>query len=167
MSTAFDTVHEVIEFLLRKMPDIIKMPTTTAELRNNAISFYKYGYPNTVGAIDGTSVTVTVPALHKGDYFTRKYTTAINVTAVCDAMKRFLSVTIGYSGKCHDSHIFQCSQLGKEILLDKVIPSQYHIIGDAAYGLSENIMVPYPGEPLEEAKEIHNKRHSAFVLEWW
>ena len=131
MSTGYDTVHEVIAFLIRKMPDTIKMPATAEEFTNHANAFYKYGYPNTVGAIDGTSITVTVPAIHKIDYFTRKYTTAINVTAICDAKKKFLSVTIGYSGKCHDSHILQCSKIGKDILCDKVIPLQYHIVGDA------------------------------------
>ena len=92
-----------------------------------------YGFPNVYGAIDGNMVDVTVPPFNKGDYFTRKYTTSINLTAVCDARKRLLSVTTGFSARCHDSHIFQSSGFGQQVLHYNIIPSQYHLIGDAAF----------------------------------
>ena len=54
---------------------------------------------------------------------------------------------MGQSARCHDSHIFQHSQLFTPLNKGQV-PTQYHIIGDAAYGLSTNVMVPYLGANL-------------------
>ena len=97
-----------------------------------ADGFSVYGYPNVYGAIDGTMVDVAVQAFNKVDYFTRKYTASINLTVVCDARKRLLSATSGFGGRCHDSHIFKSSGFGQQVLHYNIIPSQYHLIGDAA-----------------------------------
>lgn len=161
MSTAHGCVTDLLDAVLSNMNNIIKMPRTEDEFKALATEFYKYKYPNVIGAIDGSSIDVTVPDEHRIDYFTRKYSTAINLTAVCDANKKFLHITVGYSGRCHDSHIFNSSSLAKLIFTDKAIPEQYHILGDAAYGLSTNVMCPYPGDKLPEWKETHNHCHSA------
>ena len=92
--------------------DYIKLPVDQAEIQMIAYELSVYGYPNVYGAIDGTMVDVTVPAFNNGDYFTRKYTTSIFLTAVCDARKRLLSVTTGFCGRCHDSNIFKSSGFG-------------------------------------------------------
>ena len=159
MSTAYEAVYEVVEALSIATPQIIKMPTEQ-EIINNASEFAKYGYPNVLGAIDGTAISVTVPASNKLDFFTRKYTTAINLTAVCNARKEFLAITVGFSEKCHDSHIFQCSTIGKTVMSGS-IPRQYHLLGDAAYGQHVNVISPYPGENLSAAKTLHNNKHSS------
>lgn len=161
MSTAHDSMVQVIDAILVNMPQLIKFPTTQEELSSLADTFYAYGYPNVVGAIDGTLIQVKVPDEHRLDYFTRKYITAINLTAVCDAEKRIMHINVGQSGRCHDSHIFCRSKLYKLLNQDKVLPDNYHIIGDAAYGLSTNVMVPYPGEDLPAYKERHNHVHSS------
>mgnify|MGYP001801453288 CR=1 FL=1 len=106
-------------------------------------------------------VDVTVPAFNKGGYFTRKYTTSINLTAVCDARKRLLSVTTGFCGRCHDSHIFKSSGFGQQVLHYNIIPSQYHLIGDAAYGLHTNVMVPYLATVESDLTSLDNNRHSS------
>jgi hypothetical protein len=161
LSTAHDCLTEFMDAMLAAMKDIVKMPATADEFRRLADTFYQYKYPNVVGAIDGTSINITVPDEHRIDYFTRKFTTAVNLTAVCDANKRYWSITVGYSGRCHDSHIFRCSSLGKDIFINKRIPQQYHILGDAAYGLHINVMSPYTGDDLPEWKQQHNDTHSS------
>jgi hypothetical protein len=161
MSTAHDCLTEFMDAMLAEINSIIKMPSTTDEFRQLADTFYQYKYPNVVGAIDGTSINVIVPDAHRIDYFTRKFTTAVNLTAVCDASKIYWSVTVGYSGRCHDSHIFNSSSLAKDMFVNKVIPQQYHILGDAAYGLHVNVMSPYPGSDLPEWKQQHNDVHSS------
>ena len=87
MSTAHDTVEMVVDNILQLLPQVIKMPRQESEFRKLADEFYKYGYPNVVGALDGTGIKVTVPASDKNDYFTYKYSTNINLTALCDAKK--------------------------------------------------------------------------------
>ena len=129
MSTAHDSLTEVVNALLANLTNIIKMPSTEQEFRSLADKFYTYKYPNVVGAIDGTSIEVTVPDNQRLDYFTRKYVTAVNLTAVCDSEKRYLNINVGYSARCHDSHIYQCSPLARKIKNEGLILPQYHIIG--------------------------------------
>ena len=63
-------------------------------------------------------------------------------------------------GRCHDSHIFKSSGFGQQVLHYNIIPSQYHLIGDAAYGL-HNVMVPYPATVEIDLTILHNNRHSS------
>ena len=150
-----------MERVVALLPEVIKFPQQESEFRQLADSFYKYGYPNVIGAIDGSGIQVKVPAIDKNDFWTYKYGTYVNLTAVCDAEKRFLNINVGQSERNHDSHIFRCSPLAKMILLDGAIPAQYHIVADAAYGLHTNIMIPYPGRELSVARQLHNTLHSS------
>lgn len=161
LSTVFDCVDEVVEALVVRVGEYIKLPANEEEMRAVAHGFSTYGYPNVYGAIDGTFINVVVPADHKTDYFTRKYTTSINLTCLCDSKKRILNLTAGFSARCHDSNIFKSSSLGRLILNENLIPRQYHIIGDAACGHSMNVMVPYPGANLSNEQERYNTVHSS------
>lgn len=161
MSTAHDTVEMFVNTVLELMPQLIAMPQTEEQYRSLANGFYKYKYPNVIGAIDGSSIKLIVPSEDRVDYFTRKYCTAVNLTAVCDSRKLFLNINVGQSARCHDAHIFQCSPLGNRMFAQNNIPDQYHIIGDAAYGLHKNVMIPYPGSDLPAMRELHNTIHSS------
>lgn len=161
ISTSHDTVRDVVDAILTKTSDIIKLPSTLDEIRENARKFATYGYPNVYGAIDGSAINVKVPQSRHSDFETRKFSTSINLTALCDSEKRYLDINVGHSEKCHDSHIFQMSALARKILGDNILPPQYHIIGDAAYGLHESIITPYKGKNLSVAQELHNNRHSS------
>ena len=97
MSTAHDSLTQVVNAVLANMNIIIKMPSTEQKFRALADKFYTYKHPNVVGAIDGTSIEVAVPNDQRLDYFTRKYITAVNLTAVCDSDKRYLNINVGYS----------------------------------------------------------------------
>ena len=158
MSSAHQCLVEVVEALLANTKNIVKMPSDETERRRLADEFYTYHFPNVIVAIDGTMITVHVPSINRTDYFTRKHTTALNLTVCCDANKRFLNINVGQSARCHDSHIFQHSQLFTT-LHNGQVPTQYHVIGDAAYGLSTSVMVPYPGANLSLTQESYNNRH--------
>lgn len=161
VSTAHQCLYDVTNSLVGHLQQFIKFPTDYQATSN---SFYKFGYPNVCGALDGTLINIMPPAINKADYITRKNTCAINLTAVCDAKKRYTSVFVGYSGKCHDAHIFSCSPLYRMIMTEQLIPNQYHLLADAAYGLHHNIISPYANKvsaPLSMAQTIHNKRHSS------
>ena len=137
------------------------MPVSEQECKANADKFYKYRYPNVIGAIDGTLIDIKVPDEHRIDYFTRKFTTSVNLTAVCDADKKFMNINVGYSGRCHDAHIFANSTLARLIHTSNAIPNNYHLLGDAAYALHINVMPPYGGDNLPNWKEMHNQAHSS------
>lgn len=160
MSTAHDTVREVVAAIIAKMGEIITLPSDMQAIKAVADGFGVFGFPNVYGAIDGSSIKVIVPASVKGNYYTRKHITAINLTAMCDSKKRFLDINCGNSERCHDAHIFQTSELGRKVLAEKIIPEQYHIIGDAAYGLHTNILTPYKSEENAIQKR-YNHLHSS------
>ena len=88
------------------LPEVIKFPQQESEFRRLADSFYKYGFPNVIGAIDGSGIQVKVPAINNNDFWTYKYRTYVNLTAVCDAEKRFSNVNVGQPERNLDSHIF-------------------------------------------------------------
>lgn len=161
ISTAKDTIEMFVDSVLKLMPQLIGMPKTEKQYRSIANDFYKYQYPNVIGAIDGSAIDVIVPSDDRLDFFTRKHRTSVNLTAVCDSHKMFLNINVGHSGRSHDAHIFQCSPLGNIIFAQNLIPDQYHIIGDAAYGLHRNVMIPYPGSDLPAHKQVHNNIHSS------
>jgi len=156
MSTAHSSLEELVGAVLKNLSDIIKMLDNVKELKESTQPFYKYKFPNVVGAIDGTMIEVHPPQREKLDFFTRKYNTSLNLTALCSGNKRFLYINVGQSARCYDSHIFQRSRLAS-----RPLNRQYHIIGDAAYQLSENMMVPYVKPEGSPIKEIYNKTHSS------
>lgn len=161
MSTAHDALLKLIDTVLKRRHEIIKMPAAEDEFRQIADKFYTYGFPNVAGAIDGSNISLKVPEEKRLDFMTRKHTTAMNLTAVCDADKRYLYVVCGHSARSHDAHIFASCSLAKDIYQNQTIPSQYHIIGDAAYGNHINMMAPFKGDHLSEDKERYNTLHSS------
>lgn len=160
-STAQDSLEKLVQSVLRRKNDIIKMPTTEAEFKQVADRFYTYGFPNVVGAIDGTSIILKVPDEQRIDFMTRKHVTAMNLTAVCDANKTYQYIVCGHSARSNDAHIFSSCSLARDIFHNSTIPQQFHIIGDAAYGNHVNVMAPFKGDNLPANKELYNTLHSS------
>lgn len=120
-----------------------------------------FGYPNCIGAIDGTMIEVRVPDEHRIDYWSRKHMTAVNLTAVCSAYKTYTYINVGHTARSNDAHIFASSSLARDIMARGTIPRQYHIIGDAAYGAHVNIVVPHKGDDLTLDQIYHDTKHSS------
>lgn len=160
-STTHDALKKLVESVLKRRNEIIEMPTTEAQFRQVADRFYTYGFPNVVGAIDGTSITLKVPDEERLDYMTRKHVTAVNLTAVCDAEKTYQYVVCGHSARSNDAHIFASCSLARDVYHRQSIPPQYHIIGDAAYGNHINVIAPFKGENLPADRERFNTLHSS------
>lgn len=151
----------VTSVLYNTSGEFIKFPETEEEMSATAIQFAKYGFPNVISAIDGTHITIRPPSSNKADYCSRKHDFAINLTATCDANLVLTSVFAGYSAKVHDSRVFKASPLFEKMDTG-ILPPQYHIIGDAAYGLHQNLLTPYKdtGRGLTVAQAFYNNKHS-------
>lgn len=93
--------------------------------------------------------------------------------AVYDADYLFISVDVSAYGKSNDSSIFKESLLYKQLLNHSLNipnpkpilsiepePMPYIIVGDEAFGLTENIMRPYGGNNLTISKKMFNYRLS-------
>lgn len=142
--------------------------------KNIAEDFERYAnFPNCIGAIDGKHIRVIMPN-HSGSlHYNYKHFFSIVILALCDANYCFTYVDIGAYGKSSDSAIFKNSIFSKRMLekslnipnpkaisnVDRT-PLPHVIVGDEAFGLTENIMRPYAGKSLSYEKRVFNYRLS-------
>lgn len=90
--------------------------------------------------------------------------------AVCDATGRFLDVSVGNYGGCHDATTFSASAFGQrmsngslDIPPDSPIDGQsvpYFVLADRAYPLSKHVMRPYANVQTDAEKSHFNRRHA-------
>ena len=82
-------VSDVLTSLCNKRDQFIKWPRNVDETRGD---FYRLsGFPNVLGAIDGTHVRIQAPSEDEASFVNRKGVHSVNVQAVCDAKgKTFL-----------------------------------------------------------------------------
>ena len=62
---------------------------------------------NCIGALDGTYVSVRVPAIDRAKYWTRKGEISMNVLGVCDRYMNFIYVLPGWEGSAADSRVLR------------------------------------------------------------
>ena len=55
------------------------------------------GFPNAVGAIDGSHISIKAPHINREDYFNRKQNYSINLQGVVDAGGTFIDVSTGWA----------------------------------------------------------------------
>ena len=82
------------------------------EVREAQIGFFQIaGFPNVVGAIDGTHVNLLGAPLGEDEYLyvNRKGNHSINVQLICDHRYRLTNVVARWPGSTHDSRILRVS----------------------------------------------------------
>ncbi|XP_052082587.1 putative nuclease HARBI1 isoform X2 [Mytilus californianus] len=102
-------VSDVLNSLCDKRDEFIKWPRNVDETRGD---FYRLsGFPNVIGAIDGTHIRIQAPSEDEPSFVNRKGVHSVNVQAVCDARGKFTNINANWPGSSHDSHIFRTSQI--------------------------------------------------------
>lgn len=112
LSSASRIIHIVCVVLCLCL-DNIRFPTSQQELKKVKDEFFNIkGFPNVVGAIDGTLVPIQGMA---GDeeptFICRKGFHAINIQAVAVANPSFTNIVVRWPGSTHDSFILAHSFL--------------------------------------------------------
>lgn len=120
------------------------------------------------GCIDGTHVTIPQPGDPNTEFsrrfINRKGFASINVQAVCDDKLFFTDCCVGWPGGTHDARVFRNSALGSKSPTERaaLFENDSHLLGDAAYALTETMLVPYKHSRLLTAGELrYNDAHSA------
>ncbi|XP_025061758.1 protein ANTAGONIST OF LIKE HETEROCHROMATIN PROTEIN 1-like [Alligator sinensis] len=128
--------------------------------------FAYMGFPNCIGAIDGTHIPILCPPHRSSEYINKKGYFSIVLQGVVDHRGRFTHVTTGCAGKVHDARVFRNSSLvplmrrgafarGASSIEINGVTIPPLIIGDPAYPLLPWLMKPYTGH-LDPRKELFN-----------
>ena len=141
----------IVECLL---PKYVMIPVGAA-LRENVEAFKtELGFPQCVGAVDGTHIPIISPQKCPADYYNRKGWHSIILQGTVDHAGRFIDIYVGWPGRVHDARVFSNSSLYhrgqsstlfpnlKESISGKDIPLV--LIGDPAYPLLKWLMKAFP-----------------------
>ncbi|XP_055843575.1 putative nuclease HARBI1 [Episyrphus balteatus] len=116
--------------------------------------------PGIIGAIDGCHIQIKQPLRNPIDYYNRKNSHSDILQVVCDHRVVFTDVYVGAPGRLHDARVFRNSPLSSEI--DRLVPDEYHLVGDTAYPLKKNLVPPFRDNGhLSENKINFNTRLSS------
>jgi hypothetical protein len=160
--TAHYCIMEILHILADNMrSDYIRWPNKQQQYLIAEDFSQRYGFPNVVGCIDGTHVPVKAPSNDRESYVNRKGFPSVNVMAVCDNKMRFTDVFADRAGSVHDARVLRVSPLGAQLECNNICDPEYHILGDSAYPLLPQLMVPYRDNSHLTATQIkYNSVHS-------
>ena len=127
----------------------------------------KWNYPCCVDSIDGKHIAIKPPPDSGSLYCNYKHFFSITLLAV-DVNYKFIYVHdhVGAAGRSGDAGIYGNSTLKHSFDINRLnLPDcgnlkgtscKFHLIGDDAFRLSEQMMKPYPHRQLEKEKQIFN-----------
>ncbi|KYN21843.1 PREDICTED: putative nuclease HARBI1 [Trachymyrmex cornetzi] len=102
------------------------------------------GFPNIIGAIDGTHIKIRAPTEDSNSYVNRKGFHSINLQLICDSRDLFTHCYAGQAGSVHDARVFRNSSVAGFLESpEQYFPNDSHLIGDAAYAIHLHLMVPF------------------------
>ena len=103
-ANAFGVSRQTVSKIVRKVcnaitvhlgPKYITRPFTEEAVQEKVESFYSaYGFPQCLGAVDGTHIPIKRPRGNPTDYINRKSTYSLNVQATCDYKHCFMDVVV-------------------------------------------------------------------------
>ncbi|XP_056017405.1 putative nuclease HARBI1 [Ostrea edulis] len=135
--------------------DNINFPTENEAIQIKQDFFKMAGFPNVLGAIDGTLISIIAPKENEPEYVCRKGFHALNIQVVADTSLRFRNVVCKWPGSVHDSFMFSNSALKDHM----EARDDGWLLGDSAYALKKYMMTPKLN-PSIAAEQSFNAAHS-------
>ena len=155
-ATVSRVIRRVSKELIRLRHQIIKFPNTPSQVRATQREFFQVaGFPQVVGAVDGTHVEIHGCPYGPDEYIyvNRKKKHSINVQLICDASFHIINVVARWPGSTHDSRILQSSRIG-QLFEDGQL--QGILLGDSGYPLKPWLMTPFLN-PITPAERAYNR----------
>jgi hypothetical protein len=135
----------------------IVFPNTDEDLKSTTLKFADKSSERImigcVGAIDGLFVKVCRPSMkdcgcNPQAYFSGQYMAhGLNIQAICDSDRCFTFFGVVAPGKTSDQVAFERTSIHKCIM---ALPMGMYVVGDAAYQVSDVILVPFTGSQRED-----------------
>ncbi len=141
ISTTSRIVQNVTSAIIEHLDEHVQMPT----VRNIAEAKQEFygiaNFPGVIGVIDGTHIRMQRPAnMNDQPFINRKGYCSINVQAVCDARRRFISICAEWPGSCHDSHVLRSSDLYQQFERGDY---DGYLLGDSGYPCKTWLLTPF------------------------
>lgn len=158
-SNAHAIFHRFVAFVIRKVGYIAWPEPHERELIASKFAFLASQHdgfrtdgsiPKFIGAVDGTYIHINPPAMRRADFINRKGYASFLVQACCTADYRFTHLSNGMPGRMKDPSHYQLSGV------DQLIPADFMLLGDAAYGLTTRVLTPYR---YFEGYSMHHRRY--------
>ena len=144
--TVTTTIRSVCSAIVRKLgPSFIHLPRDINELKEKIAGWkVRYGFPQCLGAVNGTHIPISKPYINPQDYFSYKLKYTFNVQAVCDYQGCFMDMC----------HVFANSAINNAFKLKNIpnifctlVPGKDEVgivlLGDLAYPLLPYVMEEY------------------------
>lgn len=172
-STASVIIRQVAAAISCTMAHYIQLPETEEEVKEKVTGFYNdHGFPQCIGAIDGTHVGIRRPKENSTDYINKNNNFSLNIQAICDHRYRFMNVVIQWPGSVHDSRMFANSAVNTMLKTGAIpccpaelLPGEEAvpicIIGDPAYPLLPYLMTEYSGGGSNTQEQFYGYRLSS------
>ena len=172
VSTVCNAVHEFCRVIVDTMSaKYITIPNHQQVSRIVDGFSTKWGFPQCIGAIDGTHIPIIAPKENHVDYFNRKGYHSVILQALVDHDYRFLDIYVGWPGSVHDARVLGNSGLYQKGEAGTLLPTCNRmlgntsvplvIIGDPAYPLRPWLMKPFSDTGLTTRQRTFNHRLSS------
>ncbi|XP_071944610.1 putative nuclease HARBI1 [Antedon mediterranea] len=156
-STACRIIRKVSLAFEAKLRQYVTFHNNNHEIMRAKIGFHeKAGFPNVVGAVDGTHIRMQAPKDNEFMYVNRKGYHSLNVQVVCNHEMKFTNAVIRWPGATHDSRIFRNSELCTIFERGEV---DGYLIGDKGYPLRPFLLTPY-FNPVHPHQQRYNRIHA-------
>ncbi|KAI4455490.1 hypothetical protein MML48_9g00008915 [Holotrichia oblita] len=142
-ATALRSVRRVTNALFRLAPRVIQWPSQDRAVIVMRGFEEASGIPRIIGAIDGTHIKIDAPKENAADYVNRKGYHSLQLQVVCDHRALITHCYAGHPGSVHDQRVFRRSEVAEFLNNEERFPMNSHLIGDAAYELHNNVLVPF------------------------
>lgn len=113
-----------------------------------------------IGALDGLAVRIDCPkeVNDPSNYFCRKNFFALNAQGICDRRKRVLWLSGHHQGASHDSSAWMDTDIYEvlEDLEEDLAELGFFLVGDSAYPISRNLLIPYPEADTNSPEDAFN-----------
>ncbi|KAI2492014.1 nuclease [Fragilaria crotonensis] len=147
----FDAVNAAPELAIAFPQSAEELDLVSSQFESRSLNQLMRGC---VGCIDGYLAVTVKPSMadsghNPGAFRSGHYGVyGLNVQAVCDYRSRFNFFAVAAPGKCADQLAFERTSLPA---LMEALPIGKYLVGDAAYSVSEKMLVPFTGSQRSNA----------------